>query len=165
MLWVYVPSLSYPACNAHGPFFVIFGLSGSTVFFYLINGTIFEGWKMFLNIKCVCLIFSANFVRNISHSEKNSPSYYHKCSYVFIRSARFSCQVSVNLEFSWQFFDRYSKHFMKIRPVGAELFHVERDRQTNTTKLIVSFRTLANVPVSWALWPTSYTNAKQTQSN
>jgi len=33
---------------------------------------------------------------------------------------------------------------MKIRPVGAELFHV--DRWTEMTKLIVSFRNFANVP-------------------
>jgi hypothetical protein len=33
---------------------------------------------------------------------------------------------------------------MKVRPVGAELFHV--DRQTDVTKLIVAFRNFANVP-------------------
>jgi hypothetical protein len=33
---------------------------------------------------------------------------------------------------------------MKIRPVGAELFHA--DRRTDTTKLIVAFRNFANGP-------------------
>jgi hypothetical protein len=33
---------------------------------------------------------------------------------------------------------------MKIRPVGAELFHV--DGRTDTTKLIVAFRNVANAP-------------------
>jgi hypothetical protein len=33
---------------------------------------------------------------------------------------------------------------MKIRPVGAELFHA--DRRTDTTKLIVAFRNFANAP-------------------
>jgi len=33
---------------------------------------------------------------------------------------------------------------MKIRPVGAELFHV--DGRTDITKLIVSFRHFANAP-------------------
>jgi len=33
---------------------------------------------------------------------------------------------------------------MKIRPVGAELFHV--DRQNDMTKLIVAFRNFANAP-------------------
>jgi hypothetical protein len=44
---------------------------------------------------------------------------------------------------------RFSKnhqisHFMKIRPVGAELFHV--DGQTDVTKVIVAFRSFANTP-------------------
>ena len=33
---------------------------------------------------------------------------------------------------------------MKIRPLGAELFHA--DRQTDMTKLIVAFRNFANAP-------------------
>jgi hypothetical protein len=39
---------------------------------------------------------------------------------------------------------------MKIRPVGAELFHVDgqTDRQTDVTKLIVAFRSIANAPKS-----------------
>ena len=35
-------------------------------------------------------------------------------------------------------------NFMKIRPVGAELFHA--DRRTNMTKLIVAFRNFTNAP-------------------
>jgi len=37
---------------------------------------------------------------------------------------------------------------MKIRPVGAELFHVDgrSDRQTDITKLTVAFRNFANTP-------------------
>jgi len=37
---------------------------------------------------------------------------------------------------------------MKIRRVGAELFHAERrmDRQTEMTELIVTFHNFANVP-------------------
>jgi len=33
---------------------------------------------------------------------------------------------------------------MKIRPLGAELFHT--DRQTDMTKLIIAFRAVGNVP-------------------
>jgi len=40
---------------------------------------------------------------------------------------------------------------MKIRPVGAELFHVER--RTDMTKLTVSFRNFANAPkINNSLW-------------
>jgi hypothetical protein len=37
---------------------------------------------------------------------------------------------------------------MKIRPVGAELFHADgqADGQTDMTKLIVAFRNFANAP-------------------
>jgi hypothetical protein len=35
-------------------------------------------------------------------------------------------------------------NFMKIRPVGAELFHV--DGQINMTKLTVAFHNFANAP-------------------
>ena len=37
---------------------------------------------------------------------------------------------------------------MKIRPVGAELFHADRrsDGQTHMTKLMAAFRNFANVP-------------------
>ena len=49
--------------------------------------------------------------------------------------------------------DRLSKNpdisnFMKIRPVGADLFHADgrTDGQTNTTKLIAAFHNFANAP-------------------
>jgi len=47
------------------------------------------------------------------------------------------------------FFERISKNSQisnvtKIRPVGTELFHV--DRQTDMTKLIVAFRNFASTP-------------------
>jgi hypothetical protein len=37
---------------------------------------------------------------------------------------------------------------MKIRPVGAELFHadIQTDRRTDMAKLIVAFRNFANAP-------------------
>jgi hypothetical protein len=39
-------------------------------------------WKNLLNRKCVS-VFSATFVRNFSHYEKNSEIYY-KCTWVFM---------------------------------------------------------------------------------
>jgi len=43
---------------------------------------------------------------------------------------------------------------MKIRPVGAEFFHVDgpTDGQTDVTKLIVAFRNFVNAPTT----PVSY---------
>jgi hypothetical protein len=40
---------------------------------------------------------------------------------------------------------------MKIRPVGAELFHA--DRRTDMTKLIVAFRNFANAPKNSDYFP------------
>jgi len=42
----------------------------------------------------------------------------------------------MKIEFSPQIFEKYS-NFTKIRPVGAESFHA--DRQTDMTKLTVGF--------------------------
>jgi hypothetical protein len=41
---------------------------------------------------------------------------------------------------------------MKIRPVGAELFHADgqTNRQTDKTKLIVSFRNFAKAPKKYS---------------
>jgi len=54
-----------------------------------------------------------------------------------------------------EFFDSVSKNtqtqnFMKIHPVGAELFHAGRrkDERTDMTKLTVAFRNFANAPKS-----------------
>ena len=49
------------------------------------------------------------------------------------------------------FFDRFPKHtrisnFIKIRPVGAELFHADGQTERQTTKLIVAFRNFVNAP-------------------
>jgi hypothetical protein len=52
----------------------------------------------------------------------------------------------MKLEFSRQIFEKNSQisNYMKIRPLGAELFHA--GRRTAITKLRISFRNLANAP-------------------
>jgi proteasome assembly chaperone (PAC2) family protein len=52
----------------------------------------------------------------------------------------------MKLKFSRQIFLKNAQisNFMKIRPVGAELFNA--DRQTDMTKLIVISRNFANAP-------------------
>ena len=55
----------------------------------------------------------------------------------------------MKLEFSRQSFEKvHILNFMQIRPVRVELSHADgrTDRQTDTTKLIVSFRNFANAP-------------------
>jgi len=106
---------------------VISGHSGSTMFFfshYLINGKILE--KKLLNIKYV-FWFSPQFSsdtflilgRNELHMMKNVD-----CSSWKINAFHFRFQWNLNI------LHRSSKniqisYFMKIRPVGAKLFHAE----------------------------------------
>jgi hypothetical protein len=57
----------------------------------------------------------------------------------------------MKLEFSGQIFEKTQIYiFIKILPVGTELFHAEgrSDRQTDMTKLIVAFRNFANAPTT-----------------
>jgi hypothetical protein len=54
----------------------------------------------------------------------------------------------MQLEFSRQIFEKCSSNFTKIRPVVAELFHVEvqADRETNIMQLIAVFLNFVHVP-------------------
>ena len=77
---------------------------------------------------CV-LIFSATFSETFTIVRINL--------YIMIKAiipyVKYSCQILVELESFQQFFGKSSNiSFMNIRPVGAELFQVNRrtDRQT-----------------------------------
>jgi len=66
-------------------------------------------------------------------------------------STRYSCHILIKLEFSRQIFEKYSNIKLHlIRPVGAELFHLDgrTDGRTDMTKLIFDFRNFAKVPKS-----------------
>jgi hypothetical protein len=115
---------------------------------YLINGTIF-GKKVIEYKLCVFFfIFATNFVWNISHYEKNSSRYDHKCTWVFMWSTRYSCQILIKIAFSWQIFEKYSNiNFMEVRPVRARVVPCGRaDRQTDMANLVLTFRNFANSP-------------------
>ena len=70
----------------------------------------------------------------------------------------FSCQILKELQFCRQLFEKSPNikfrenpqisNFMKIRSLGAEIFHADRrtDKQTDMTKLIFAFRNFANAP-------------------
>jgi hypothetical protein len=63
-----------------------------------------------------------------------------------MQSTCYSSHILIKLEFYLQIFKKEEKpkilDFIKIRPVGAELFHV--DGRTDMTKLMVAFRNSAN---------------------
>jgi hypothetical protein len=70
--------------------------------------------------KCICriilpshhkmclLIFSATFIQNIPHSEKNSLRYFHNCEKIFMLSTCNSYHILMKLEFSEQIFEESS---------------------------------------------------------
>ena len=99
--------------------------------------------------KCI-FIFSTTFMWNISYSKKKPAGYYHICENVFMLFLS-------DFNDARTFPDIFSKKsqissLIKIRPVGAHLFHVDRqtgrltDGWTDTIKLIVAFRNIANAP-------------------
>ena len=95
--------------------------------------------------KMCVLISSTTFVWNVFHSKKNWARYDQKCILVFMQSARYSCPILKNLEFSRQIFEKNIQisNFMNLRPVGAEFVPCGR---TDTTKLIVAFRNFSKAP-------------------
>ena len=54
----------------------------------------------------------------------------------------------MKLEFCQRFSNNRISNLMKIRPVGAELFHADgrKDVQTDMTKLMVAFRSVVTAP-------------------
>ena len=64
-------------------------------------------------------------------------------------STRYSCRILIKLEVFRQIFEKKKQisRLIKIRPVGAELFHAggRIDEKTDMTELTVAFRNFANV--------------------
>jgi len=109
---------------------VICGLPRSTIFFphYLINGTFFE--KTLLNIQCVFrfslqLLSETFFILRRTERDMIINVYWSSCK-VPVILVRFQCSLNFLHGFSK---NTQIPNLMKIRPVGAKLFHA--DRQTD----------------------------------
>jgi hypothetical protein len=97
----------------------------------------------------MCVLITSTFVWNISHSKNNWARYYHKRTHLFMQSTRYSCRTLMKVEFSVNFSKNSQiSNFMKISPVGAELFHTDRrtNGRTGMWKLIVALRNFTNAP-------------------
>jgi hypothetical protein len=77
--------------------------------------------------KMCALIFSTTLIQNTSHFKKNSGRYCHKCTYVFIPSTFYSCQIVIKACIFSKDFQRNTgtPNSKKVCPVGAELFHAK----------------------------------------
>jgi hypothetical protein len=87
---VCILTLSYPACNAHAQHDTdICGLSGGILKFSRFSHERHDIWgEGRITGHTFFLIFSLTFFCNVSHSNKKSARYYHKCT---------SCKVPVVL--------------------------------------------------------------------
>jgi hypothetical protein len=94
----------YAKCMRH---IVTCGLTSSTILSTLSHrGQDFRKKKSF-TIKNFCFNFLYHFVRNIFHSKKNLARYEYKCTLVFMKSTRHSCQILMKLEISREFRNIY----------------------------------------------------------
>jgi hypothetical protein len=131
-------SHSYPACKGHEPFYImICGLSGCTIFSILSHKRHDFRKDVIENKTCV-LIFSTNFIRNISSYKKNWTRYFHKCIYVVMESARFFFFFLMMLEISQQIFEKNPQHNISWKSVQwGVMFYTDgwtdgqTDRQTD----------------------------------
>jgi hypothetical protein len=93
---------------------------------------------------CV-LILSITSARNISHYKKKRGRCDQKCVLVFMWSTLY-CQILLKIEFSQPIFEKYHiSNFVKIRSVGAEFLHAERqtDRHDEANCRFSHFRECA----------------------
>ena len=110
---------------------------------YLINGMIFE--KMLWNLKCAFRLSLHLLSETFPILRRNERDMIKKYIGLHVKYPLFIVRFHWNLNF----LDSFSKNthisnFMKIRPVGAELFHA--DGRTDMTKLIVAFRNFSKAP-------------------
>ena len=113
-----VSSLRCTARNAHAPCCHLWLVWLYKIFSqYLINGAIFV--KNVMQHELYVLIFSTAFVWDVSYSKKNWARYDQKCIIVFIFSTRYNCQILMNLEFSWQIFEKYSSINFHENPISG----------------------------------------------
>jgi len=81
---------------------------------YLINRHDFPNKKI-TEHKMRISFFLCHFAK-VSHSKKNSPRRYRKCTYGSMQRACHSCQILIKLELSRQTFERYSNTKFQENP-------------------------------------------------
>jgi hypothetical protein len=138
---MYVCSLSYPACKAPAPYYIVIcGLSVSN--FSKLSHKLHQFEEKVTEHKMCVLICSTTFVWSTSHSKKNLVRYYYERTYCMS-----SCKVPVILvrpEWNLNLLDTYSEKYSNIKfhtnpSHGSPVVpYGQRDGQTDTMKLNVA---------------------------
>jgi len=129
-------SLRYPACNADAPYYIVIcGLPGSALLFHITSSMAWISKKKIIAYKMRVLIFSTTFVWNIRLSKKSWDICDHKRILVFMYSARYPCQIFINLAFSRLILEKYSNIRFHDSPSSGsiEVPCGRTDRQTDMT--------------------------------
>jgi hypothetical protein len=139
--WTCVCSLRNPACNARAPYCHLWSARLYSIFPHSHKRNDFLTKKIPEHNICV-LMLSKNFVWHISKSNKNWAKRDHKCVLVFMYSNSCSFQILVELEYSWQIFEKYSdSKFHENLPSGS---HRAPCRRKDMTKLLVALPNFAD---------------------
>ena len=144
--WACVCSLSCPACNALAPYSDMWPCL-ALPYFSTISLKRHDWREKVIEHKMCVLIFFTNFVCKVPHSKKNWSRYDWKCILVTMWSARYSCQILMEVDFLDRFSQKYGKYQIPRKCVQWEPnCSMRADRGTDVTKLNVAFRTSANAP-------------------
>jgi len=155
-VYVYVAlGIQHAKCMLH---IITCGLTRSTRFFHIFSQTTKDFRKTLLNVKCVSQVslqlLSETFfiLRRVKRDIKNVNESSCKVSFTY------SCPILIKIVFSRQIFKNTQiSNYMKIHPVGTELFHADgqtdrrKEGRTDMTKQIVAFRNFANAPKNGVL--------------
>jgi hypothetical protein len=145
IFWVCVCSLSYPACNAHAPYYIVIcDLPRSTTFSHIISKMARFSEKL-LNTKCVFwfslqLLSETSLILRIMQRDITMYIGLHVKYSLFLSDFNKTWFMSIDFRKNTQI-----SYSMKIRPVAAELCHADGP---DMTKFIVAFPNFANAPKS-----------------
>jgi hypothetical protein len=132
---VCVCGFSYPACNAHAPFYLSVGRPAVQCFPTLSHKRYDFRKSVIGNTTCV-LIFCTTLSEAFFVLRKTQWDIIINIDRSCMLSTRYSCQILTKLEVFGQILKKNTEiqNFMKFHPVGAELFSA--DGRTGVTQLI-----------------------------
>ena len=131
IFWVCVCSLRYPACNAHGPYCHLWPVRPHCIYISTLphKRHIFRKKNVTEHKMCE-LIFSANLSQTFLILRRNDPDMIKKVYWSSCKCLLFLSDYNTTWNFSTYFRKKNTQipNFMKIRPVGTELFDTGRQR-------------------------------------